>query len=159
MLSGADGVNVTGIFSRPLTKLAGRSGRFVVGCQPQIRQALAAAALHKRELQTGKLIPQAEMGAEAERQMVVRVAGDIEAAQGSSNTFSSKLADSNSRIIFSPSLELRAVELGVRGDGARHVLHRRGPAQHLLDCVRQQAQVVDQTLVLIGVEQKLPGTA
>ena len=97
------GVNTTGIFSRPLTKLAGRSGSCVVGGQAHIRQPLQQLRLHDRKLEPGQLVTQAEVRAEAEREVVVRIAVDIEVS-GLSKTFSSKLADSNSRIIFSPSL-------------------------------------------------------
>ena len=53
--------------------------------------------------------------------------------------------------------ERRAVEFDVGGDRARHVLHRRGPAQHLFDRVGQQRPSrLTETLALIGVAQQLP---
>ena len=77
---------------------------------------------------------------------------------GSSNTVSSKFADSNSSIIFSPSCSCGAVELGVRGDRSRHVLHRRrssaaSPRPRWAAAPgRCRADAV-----LVGVAQQLPG--
>ncbi len=98
------------------------------------------------------------MGAETERQVVVRIAGDIELL-GVLEDLLVEVGGLEEQDHLLALLELGAVELGVFGDGARHVLHRSGPAQHLFDRIGQQVQVLDQALVLIGVTHQLSGAA
>ena len=55
--------------------------------------------------------------------------------------------------------ELRAVEVDVARNGARHVLHRTDPAQHLFDRRREQRPILPEPLPLLGVRQELVGAA
>src|ERR1700757_954892 len=126
--------------------------------QPHIRNALQQAGLHDRQLQPGELVAQAEVRPEAEREVVVRVALDVEGFRILEDLFVEvrRLEQQDHLLAL---VQLGAVKLVVGGDRAGHVLHRRRPSQHFFDRVGQQFQVVDQTLVLIGVLQQLPGPA
>jgi len=135
---------------------AGRNGRSAFWRrQAHIRQTLAAAGFAST-LESGELVAETERCVpKPKREVVVRVALDVEAS-GSSKTFSSKFADSNSRMIFSSLCRLGAVELGVGGDRGAMFFHRCGSSAHLFDRVGQQRQVAHQPLVLFRMQQQLP---
>ncbi len=134
-------MNTTGMASGPLTKLAGRSGTSCAVGQPQIRQPAAAAAVeHQPQLQSGQLITQAEVGPETECQVAVGVPVDAGTRPGSRTPLRRSWRTSNISMIFSPAFNSVPWNSVSAVSGAAHVLHRRGPAQHLLDGAGQRCR-------------------
>ena len=98
------------------------------------------------------------MRAEAERQMAVGVAVDAEVLRVAEHRLV-EVGRLEQQQHLLPLPKLGAVELVVAHHRPGHILHRRGPAQHLLHRAGQQSAVGDQPVPLIGVPEKLLGPA
>ena len=98
------------------------------------------------------------MGAETEGQVTVRVAIDPEVLRIAEHRLVEVRRFEHQHDLLA-GFQRRAVELGVGGQRAAHVLHRRRPAQHLLDRPGQQIRLRHERLPLIAVTQQLLGAA
>ena len=100
---------------------------------------------HDLRLEPGEARAEAEVrAAGAERDVVVRLAGDVERVRAAANTRSSRLADEYTITTRSPSAIALAADLGVVDGRAGELDHRCHVAQQLLDRGREQRQVAAQ---------------
>ena len=109
---------------------------------------------HGVQLEPGEAGAEAEVGAEAEREVVVRRTLDVEAVRLVELRFVEvrRLVQEQNLVAGAEPL---ALELDVAGDRAVHVLDRRDPAQHLFDGGGEQPEVVQQPFLLARVRQEL----
>ena len=123
-------------------KLARRRGS-VAGSAASSRSGRRGQQLleHHAQLEAGERLAEAEVRAEAERDVLVRVALDVEAVRVGELRLVAvrRLVEQHALLAF---VQLLAHELDVVGDRAAHVLDRADPAQHLLDRDRDLGRVV-----------------
>ena len=90
--TGAVGVKATGRVSNPTMKFDTRSGWRSSAGQVDVGQSVEEAVDHARDLGAGQAVAEAEVGAEAEGDVIVGWRR-MSKVSGSANTVSSRLAD------------------------------------------------------------------
>ena len=131
--------------SRPVVGLAAPAE---VGVrQFDVRQPAEQGLKEAPQLQAGQVVAEAEVGARPEREVVVRHPCHVEPERVLENRGVPVRRRIEQQQLL-PGRKLLAAELGVGHHGARHVLDRADPAQHLLDRGRHERAVGEQALPL-----------